>query len=198
MFSSHSHHAHHPPLDSPSDVPASPSVDHPDLGGGGLGWAEVFTPELRAKIVRLEKENEILKRRLETEDDTESPIVGPGMCCLPVSPLPLHTLSHRHSLIAHLHTITAGDDGLRTKVAEQLLTIKRLEREVEDRNHRLSRLEVASNNGNYLTSAISRSIRARGRPFLISSDKMADQRPRKEYVPRQAQKDPHEKPLGRS
>jgi len=107
MFSSHSHHshhAHHPPLDSPSDVPASPSVDHPDLGGGGLGWAEVFTPELRAKIVRLEKENEILKRRLEREDDTESPIVGP-----------------------------AGDDGLRTKVAEQLLPIERLEREVEDR-----------------------------------------------------------------
>ena len=72
MFASHSHQ-------DPAPVPPSPSLDHPDLGGGGLGWAEAFTPELREKMVRLEKENEILKQRLERDVDSESPIMGPGM-----------------------------------------------------------------------------------------------------------------------
>ena len=49
-------------------------LDQPDYGGvaGGLGLQEAFTPEMREKMVKLNKENEILKRRLETE--TESPL----------------------------------------------------------------------------------------------------------------------------
>ncbi len=48
--------------------------DEPDLGGvaGGLGLQEAFTPEMRERMVTLNKENEILKKRLETE--TESPL----------------------------------------------------------------------------------------------------------------------------
>ena len=53
-------------------VPPSPSLDQPDAGSFGL--LEAFTPELREKMARLEKENEILHRRLETE--AESPLPG--------------------------------------------------------------------------------------------------------------------------
>ena len=47
---------------------ASSSFDQPDLGGGvsGLGLEEAFTPELKEKMVRLEKENEIMRRRLDS------------------------------------------------------------------------------------------------------------------------------------
>ena len=116
MFASHSHHAHHPPQDTPDGVPPSPSLDHPDLGGGGLGWAEAYTPELREKMVRLEKENEILKCRLEREDDVESPIAGAGMCVSPsslahtlstTSPLPLHTLTPSPPLSHCTHSTTS-------------------------------------------------------------------------------------------
>lgn len=54
------------------------TLDQPDLGGGvsvggGLGLNEAFTPELREKMVKLEKENEILKRRLENSG-ADSPL----------------------------------------------------------------------------------------------------------------------------
>lgn len=50
------------------------SVDHPDFGDVG-GLQEVFTPELKEKMVKLEKENQILRRRLESSSpDTESPL----------------------------------------------------------------------------------------------------------------------------
>ncbi len=53
-----------------------PLLDQPDFGGvaGGLGLQEAFTPELKEKMVKLEKENEILKRRLES-GATESALV---------------------------------------------------------------------------------------------------------------------------
>lgn len=55
----------------PSGSPAS----SPDLGpgggggGGGVGGLmEAFTPDMREKMVRLEKENQILRRRVETAE----------------------------------------------------------------------------------------------------------------------------------
>ena len=56
----------------------STSFDQPDLGGGvsGLGLEEAYTPELREKMARLEKENEIMRRRLETStSDAASPVL---------------------------------------------------------------------------------------------------------------------------
>ena len=55
----------------------SGSFDQPDLGSGvgGLGLEEAFTPELREKMARLEKENEIMRRRLDSSiTETESPL----------------------------------------------------------------------------------------------------------------------------
>ncbi len=48
------------------------SFSEPDLGGvsGGVGLVEAYTPELREKMVRLEKENQILRRRLENSEST--------------------------------------------------------------------------------------------------------------------------------
>ena len=43
------------------EPPTPGSLDNPDLGSS---LNEVFTPEMREKMVRLEKENEILRRRL--------------------------------------------------------------------------------------------------------------------------------------
>ena len=60
-----------------SHLHKTPSLDQPDLGGvaGGLGLEEAFTPELREKMTKLEKENEILKRRLDSSmAETESPL----------------------------------------------------------------------------------------------------------------------------
>jgi len=68
----------------------------------------------------------------------------------------------------------------------------RCECNYESRNTALIAVSIYLYSGNYycLTLAIFHSIRACGRSFVISSDKMADQRSRKKYVPRQAQKDP--------
>ena len=46
------------------------SFSEPDLGGvaGGVGLVEAYTPELREKMVKLEKENQILRRRLDSSD----------------------------------------------------------------------------------------------------------------------------------
>ena len=55
--------------------PQSP-VDTPDIGGHGLGLMEAFTPELREKMVRLEKENQIMRKRLETEAEAVAPVPG--------------------------------------------------------------------------------------------------------------------------
>ena len=46
------------------EPPTPGSLDHADLGSA---LNEAFTPEMREKMVRLEKENEILRRRLESE-----------------------------------------------------------------------------------------------------------------------------------
>ena len=58
-------------LQSSHAVPPSPSLDQPDIGGS-FGLMEAFTPELRERMARLEKENEILHRRLES--DMEAPL----------------------------------------------------------------------------------------------------------------------------
>ena len=59
---------------------ASSSFDQPDLGGGvgGLGLEEAFTPELKEKMIRLEKENEIMRRRLDSSlsESVETPLLG--------------------------------------------------------------------------------------------------------------------------
>lgn len=48
-------------------------TNEPDLGlGGGEGLVEAFTPTLREKMVRLEKENQILRRRVETAESAPS------------------------------------------------------------------------------------------------------------------------------
>ena len=49
------------------EPPTPGSLDHPDLGAA---LNEVFTPEMREKMVRLEKENEILRRRVAEKDET--------------------------------------------------------------------------------------------------------------------------------
>lgn len=59
---------------------SSSSFDQPDLGGGvgGLGLEEAFTPELKEKMVRLEKENEIMRRRLDSNlsESVEPSLLG--------------------------------------------------------------------------------------------------------------------------
>ena len=59
---------------------SSGSFDHPDFegGAGGLGLEEAFTPEKREKMARLEKENEIMRRRLETNltESVEPSLLG--------------------------------------------------------------------------------------------------------------------------
>ena len=49
------------------EPPTPGSLDLPDLGSA---LHEVFTPEMREKMVRLEKENEILRRRLAEPGDS--------------------------------------------------------------------------------------------------------------------------------
>ncbi len=51
-------------------------LDSPDAGGHSLGLLEAFTPELREKMVRLEKENQILLRRIEREVEATPTIPG--------------------------------------------------------------------------------------------------------------------------
>ena len=51
------------PLESPTT-----SFNEPDMGGAGVGVVEAFTPEMREKMVRMEKEIQILRRRVETAE----------------------------------------------------------------------------------------------------------------------------------
>ena len=58
---------------SAKPVSAPVSIDQPDFGGESLegvsgGVVEAFTPELREKMVRMEKEVQILRRRVETAE----------------------------------------------------------------------------------------------------------------------------------
>lgn len=55
------------------EPPTPGSLDYPDLGAA---LNEVFTPEMKERMIRLEKENEILKRRLEEGNEEESPLWG--------------------------------------------------------------------------------------------------------------------------
>ena len=57
------------------EPPTPGSLDLPDLGSA---LHEVFTPEMREKMVRLEKENEILRRRLAEPGDS-SGVEGGGV-----------------------------------------------------------------------------------------------------------------------
>ena len=57
------------------EPPTPGSLDLPDLGSA---LHEVFTPEMREKMVRLEKENEILRRRLAEPGDS-SGVEGRGV-----------------------------------------------------------------------------------------------------------------------
>ena len=60
----------------PMEPPTPGSLEHIDLGSA-LG--EAFTPEMRERMARLEKENEILRRRLaETERAREEGRGGGG------------------------------------------------------------------------------------------------------------------------
>lgn len=52
----------------------SSSFNEPDLGLGGV--IEAFTPEMREKVVKLEKENQILRRRLDSANAAESAPAG--------------------------------------------------------------------------------------------------------------------------
>ncbi len=58
----------------------SSSFDQPELGGGvgGLGLEEAYTPELKEKMIRLEKENEIMRRRLDSNlsESVEPALLG--------------------------------------------------------------------------------------------------------------------------
>ena len=53
--------------------------NEPDVGEeeGVGGVVEAFTPELREKMVRLEKENQILRKRLDSAES--SPLEGKGL-----------------------------------------------------------------------------------------------------------------------
>lgn len=80
-------------------------MDHPDLG-----FVEAFTPELKEKMAKLEKENEILLRRLEVGN-------------------PLNTAARSEDVVAKMHI-----DQLR---AESLLTSEKLA-SMESANKELS------------------------------------------------------------
>lgn len=85
-------------------------MDHPDLG-----FVEAFTPELKEKMAKLEKENEILLRRLEVGN-------------------PLNTAARSEDVVAKMHI-----DQLR---AESLLTSEKLA-SMESANKEL-KLQLAS------------------------------------------------------
>lgn len=53
-------------------------MEEPDHGILGSGLVEAFTPEMREKMVRLEKENQLLWRRVETAESTPSRAVAEG------------------------------------------------------------------------------------------------------------------------
>ena len=57
------------------------SYSEPDLGdiGGVCGLTEAYTPELREKMVRLDKENQILRKRLESVES--APLEGGCVYC---------------------------------------------------------------------------------------------------------------------
>ena len=57
------------------EPPTPGSLDNPDLGST---LNEVFTPEMREKMVRLEKENEILRRRLAERGPSPVEVGGGG------------------------------------------------------------------------------------------------------------------------
>ena len=61
-------------------VDPTDSFSEPDLGG--LGLVEAYTPERRENMVRLEKENEILRKRLESAESApqEGVHVCTGVC----------------------------------------------------------------------------------------------------------------------
>ena len=55
------------------EPPTPGSLDNPDLGSA---LNEVFTPEMRERMVRLEKENQILRRRLAEAGDVSVEVGG--------------------------------------------------------------------------------------------------------------------------
>ncbi len=58
-------------------TPQTPTgLDSPDMGGHGIGLLEAFTPELREKMARLDKENQILRKRLERDVETMPSVPG--------------------------------------------------------------------------------------------------------------------------
>lgn len=50
--------------------------NEPDLGGG-RGLVEAFTPEMKEKMMRLEKQNQILRKRVENAESA-TPVESGG------------------------------------------------------------------------------------------------------------------------
>ena len=92
------------------------SEDQPDFG---YTLNEAFTPELREKMAKLEKENDIIKRRLESRSSvSEWEGLGGG------------------------ERGTAETEELRCKLADSEITISHMEKSVKEKVERLSRAEV--------------------------------------------------------
>ena len=115
----------------------TPSLDQPDLGDVG-GLHEAFTPELREKMVKLEKENEILRRRLESgSTEVESPLgKDHHLYIVIIQTCHTHTHTHTHLSLA----VTAGSGGLHSKVAEQEAVMERQGKEVIELRGKLEAL----------------------------------------------------------
>ena len=88
-----------------SPVPSS-SIDQPDLA-----FVEAFTPELKEKMAKLEKENEILLRRLEVEN-------------------PFNTTARSEDVVAKMHVDQLKAESLVT--AEKLFSLESSNKELSE------------------------------------------------------------------
>lgn len=80
---------------SAKPIEHSAPFSEPDFGGevvgGAGGVVEAFTPELREKMMRMEKEIQILRRRVEA---AESAAQEGGVCIYDFGGLPLESQQH--------------------------------------------------------------------------------------------------------
>ena len=113
------------------EPPTPGSLDNPDFGPS---LNEVFTPEMREQMVRLEKENEILKRRL-AEAGSKSAVEGGGVSSADV----------RGGEGEERLTRGSGGGG-----GEKMVAV--LRRQLQEKQKKISQLESAAQENSEFTS----------------------------------------------
>lgn len=125
------------------EPPTPGSLDHPDIGAS---LNEVFTPEMREKMVRLEKENEILRRRL-TETDT---LTGGGGGREGTAKNP----SLEQGPVAR------GTGGGRKEGGGEDKTVATLQKHLQEKQQRISQLEAVAQESSQSNSPGMRTLKA--------------------------------------